>query len=133
MVAVPEVVGVLEQLRVERRNRFVPLPVRPVPTEVCRVAEHVRTPRVVRERVRAARNAERRAVVVRVGEDHDIVRRTLAQQQMISDLSKFVSVCRRIVRTLEKTYVGGHAGLCDRILDNDLEDAVREVLERRGP
>ena len=67
-MAVPEVVAVIKGQCLERRRRFVALPVHPVLAQVRRVAEHVRVLRLVRERVRAAADEEHQAAIVRVWE-----------------------------------------------------------------
>ena len=87
MFALPEVRLVLEQARVERRRRLDWLPVCPVLPEVGRVPELVRAIRLVCERVRPVGDAQRGGVVVRVREDHHVLRRALAQQEVVRDLS----------------------------------------------
>ena len=90
--ALPEVVLILEQRRVERRLLLELLPLRPVTPKVGRVPDHVRAPSLVGKRIRVARYAERRVVVIRIGEHHDVLRRTFPQQEVIGGLRKLFSI-----------------------------------------
>lgn len=58
-------------------------PIRPILPEIPRVHEHLRTKRLVSERELVAGVCESCAVVVTVGEDHDVVSRIFTEHQAV--------------------------------------------------
>ena len=70
-------------------------PIRPALSEIARVSKHVCSVCFVRERVLAVRVLEGAVVVIRVRKHHNVAGSTLAQKQVIDDLSRaHLGFCR---------------------------------------
>ena len=86
MSTIPPCFVVLEDIGVDRGRILPRLPLRPVLTKVGGITEEVGTEGLMLEDVLAVLLRERIVMVVVVREDHDVLRLTLTEQEMVDGL-----------------------------------------------
>ena len=86
MSTIPPRLVVLKDIGIDRGRVLPRLPLRPVLTKVGTIAEEIGTEGLMLEDVLAVLLRERIVMVVVVREDHDALRLTLTEQEMVDGL-----------------------------------------------